>query len=325
MELCEVRIPTYKRPALLKRALESLIAQDYPYWQALVMDDSPEQEARLVVAALKDDRIHYAPNPKNLGCAGNINRAFTSQSLMKGCYACVLEDDNWLLPHFLSENITSLNTNRVNLLLRNQEIWLQAQEVATPTEKTTKGNWFIARTYTPLELHAHLFFMEGISNGGLFWQTSLKSNLQVSSQVKDSGLQEYCRTLQICEPLHFEPIPLCAWSEMSSNQSLRNALRNRIFGRGVQSLKQKLLVHYGTSIVLEASKIADLTYQQKIFESSLLDALFTRYPFRQLNIKQQIHQYLKSYAKSIIVQDPLAAYMNTLNLASLLPNNPEFA
>jgi glycosyltransferase involved in cell wall biosynthesis len=139
MALCEVRIPTYQRPQLLKRALTSLVDQTYSNWVAIVMDDSPQQEAQAVVESIADERIHYAPNATQLGCAGNINRAFATRSLVGGHYACILEDDNWLLPTFLAENIAALNIHGVDLLLRNQAIWQQGVE-ATPTGRTTRGD-----------------------------------------------------------------------------------------------------------------------------------------------------------------------------------------
>ncbi|MBD1849829.1 glycosyltransferase [Leptolyngbya sp. ST-U4] len=308
MGLCEVRIPTYKRPQLLKRALTSLINQTHSNWIALVMDDSPAQEAKAVVTELEDERIQYTPNPTNLGCAGNLNRAFTSKALMDGVYACILEDDNWLMPNFIAENIASLETHGVDMMLRNQEIWLQERDTATPTDRTTRGDCFTDRVYAPIELQAHLFYFEGISNGGLFWRTSLQSNLQVSDDVSDAGLQEYCRTLQIQDKLYFAPQSLCYWSEMPSSLSLRNALGNRIFGRGVQSIKQSLIAKYGKMIVLEAAEIAVQLNKQVEFETSLLDSLFTHYPFQQLNILQCARQYLKSYMKFKLVSDPLCGY-----------------
>ena len=316
MEICEIRIPTYKRPSLLQRAIESLITQTHTYWRAVIMDDSPEEEGKIVVEKFKDNRLQYAPNPHNLGCSGNINQAFSSKSLLGGEYACVLEDDNWLLPTFLSENINSLRTHDINLLLRNQKIWLQDQDIATPTDKTTRGYWFTARNYNPLELHAYLFFMEGISNGGLFWRTRSLSNLQVSSKVTDSGLQEYCRTLQICEPVRFEPYPLCCWSKMTSEQSLRNPIADRIFSRGTQSIRRKLLSNYGESIVLEASRIAEFTHQYEALEHSLLDALFVSYKFKELKVNRQVQKYIKSCLKLLSTQNPLANYIDNLTLNS---------
>lgn len=37
--LCEIRVQTYRRPELLRRALGSLIDQTHRNWVAVVMDD----------------------------------------------------------------------------------------------------------------------------------------------------------------------------------------------------------------------------------------------------------------------------------------------
>lgn len=308
MPLCEVRIPTYKRPQLLRRALQSLIDQDYQQWIAMVMDDSPDQEGQLIVEELGDDRIRYCPNSVNLGCAKNINQAFQSTAIAGGDYAFILEDDNWLMPQFISENIKLIEHYNINIVLRNQQIWTQQEDVAFPTSKTTKGLWFTSQIYTPIELYSYLFFCEGISNGGLFWRTSLKSNLQVNESVRDAGLQEYCRTAQIIEPLFFAAEPLCYWSEMPDYLSLRNSVTNRRFGRGVQSLKRKLLNSYGLVLVQQASHLANLLGKEKDFELSLLDSLFVHYQFKNLDFLQQVYQWAKSYIKYKFIVDPLGSY-----------------
>lgn len=308
MELCEIRIPTYKRPHLLKRALQSLTAQTYCYWKALVMDDSPSQEAKPLVTSFNDERIIYSPNPKNLGSAANLDRAFKSHSLIDGTYACVLEDDNWLKPNYLSENISSLKKQGVEILLRNQEIWIQTENFSTPTTKTTGGNWFTSKIYTPIQLHAFIFFFQGISNGGLFWKTSIKSNLQVGSSVGDAGLQEYCRSLQIQENLYFDSNPLCYWSEMPSTLSLRNPISNRIFGRGLQSIKMNLIKKYGVEILKESENIAYSCNKLDEFESALIDALYVNYHFKHTNKIKFFRSYFKSFFKNRLLKDPLQKY-----------------
>ena len=49
--LCEVRVPTFRRPTLLKRALLSLIDQTYSNWRCIVFDDCQEKSAKLSAAA----------------------------------------------------------------------------------------------------------------------------------------------------------------------------------------------------------------------------------------------------------------------------------
>ncbi|MEO1390545.1 MAG: glycosyltransferase family 2 protein [Cyanobacteria bacterium J06634_6] len=309
MELCEVRIPTYKRPHLLKRAIKSLIAQDYLHWQAIVMDDSPAQEAKSVVASFADSRLLYRPNPQNLGSAGNIDQGFATHSLVGGRYACVLEDDNWLHPTYLSQNIDSLNNHGVKLLLRNQDVWLQTESQSQPTGRTTRGDWFTTKIYRPLELHAHLFFCEGVSNGGLFWHTAMKTRLRVGPAVKDAGLQEYCRALQVENSFRFESEPLSCWAEMSSGLSLRNPADNRTFARGTQSIRQYLLARYGNDLLHEVKAIATALDKTVEFEASLADVLFTGQGLEKVRVLRHAKQYLKAYVRSRLTKNPLEDYL----------------
>lgn len=310
-ELVEVRVPTFKRPKLLERALESLIAQTHSHWRAIVMEDSLGQEAKPVVDSIADKRVLYSPNLQPLGGAGNLDRAFASQELAGGKYACVLEDDNWLLPTFLSENISSIKKANVPLLLRNQAVWAQTEGGFIPTDRTTRGCWMTERTYSPVELHAYLFFIEGISNGGLFWRTSLDTQLQVGPSVYDAGLQEYCRTYQVGECLHFEPLPLCCWSEMPAHLSHRGSASKRSFGRGTQSLRMRLLEKYGDEIIREAEQIASRLSRQSDFEMALIETQCTSYKFRQASAGVRWRRRLKSCLKMLLVRDPLAGYFST--------------
>src|SRR6266404_5450662 len=97
----EIRVPTYRRPALLKRALDSLLAQEERDWVAFVYDDSPDRESESAISKFNDRRIHYLSNSRMLGAAGNIDQAFRKQPLSDARFFAILEDDNLFLPHFL--------------------------------------------------------------------------------------------------------------------------------------------------------------------------------------------------------------------------------
>jgi hypothetical protein len=289
------------------------------------MDDSPENEGEGVVADLSDSRISYTNNKNRLGGAANLDRAFCSQSLIGGDWACVLEDDNWLMPSYLNENIRALELHQVGVLLRNQEVWFQTQQEVKPTGKTTRGTWFEERLYDPIELRAYLFFFEGISNGGLFWNTQIESDLQVGADVRDSGLQEYCRTLQIEEPLYFAAEPLCVWSDMPLDLISRAFAGSRAYSRGIQSLLQFLIRKYGREIIERADHLSSKLSRRAAFEVSLIDALHTDYRFQSVTKLQTVTRYLKSYAKSICVPDPLEDYLSKVELHSVLsPRSTEY-
>jgi glycosyltransferase involved in cell wall biosynthesis len=318
MSLCEVRVPTYKRPDLLKRALKSLIAQTYTNWKCLILDDSPNQEGRAVVEAFEDGRLIYQPHLKNLGRTKNLDFAFQSANYIGGQYAFVLEDDNYLLPTFIQENIQSLETHEVNIVLRNAEIRLQTDQASIPTGETNRGKWFSEGMYEPFEIYSRLFFCEGITNSGLFWCTDqIQSNLQVGDQVKDALHQELFRSLQINEPIYFEPDPLCIFTlfEVHDQLGKRPALAKRLdlirYRRGIQSIQAFLVKKYGGEIVSKAHDIALTTGSELVLENRLLEALYFTYRFEEIRGLKFVNTLFRHAVRTLLIPDPYARlYVN---------------
>jgi glycosyltransferase involved in cell wall biosynthesis len=311
MSLCEVRVPTYKRPDLLKRALNSLLEQTYNNWKCIVIDDSPEQEAKAVVASFGDHRMIYQPHPTNLGRTKNLDYAFLSSNYIGGLYAFVLEDDNYLFPTFIAENIQSLETHNVNIVLRNAEIRLQTDEASIPTGETNREKWYIQGIYTPFEIYARLFFCEGITNSGLFWRTDkIRSNLQVGSQVKDALHQELFRSLQIKERIYFEPTPLCVFTLFETHDHLekKSAIAKKIdlikYRRGSQSILIYLVNKYGWEIVKQAREIAIITNYEYMLENRLLESFYMNYPFKETNKFKAIYSLFRHFLRFLILPDP---------------------
>ncbi|WP_129633326.1 glycosyltransferase family 2 protein [Candidatus Oscillochloris fontis] len=92
-------IPTYRRPQLLRRAIQSVLAQTYPHFQIWVYDNASGDETADVVAemAARDPRIHYYCHPTNIGSMPNfqfgLNRVATP-------FFSFLSDDDLILPNF---------------------------------------------------------------------------------------------------------------------------------------------------------------------------------------------------------------------------------
>lgn len=96
-------IPTYNRPLLLARALQSVQSQEYPYInQIIITDDSETDETfHLVQAWQKEDtRIVYSKNKKyKRGLHGNKNNGL---DMVSGIFFGILDDDDELFPHAVS-------------------------------------------------------------------------------------------------------------------------------------------------------------------------------------------------------------------------------
>ena len=92
-------IPTYRRPALLRRAIRSVLSQTYSRLQVCVYDNASGDETATVVAELArdDPRVSYHCHPENIGMAANFTYGMEHVNTP---YFSVLSDDDYLLPTF---------------------------------------------------------------------------------------------------------------------------------------------------------------------------------------------------------------------------------
>jgi len=101
-----VAIPTYNRSKLLKEAIASVLAQDYPDFRVMVVDNASPDDTEAVVRSFADRRVTYIRNERNIGCMPNWNRAI---ELNSSPYFCLFSDDDVMLAGFLRESAMILD------------------------------------------------------------------------------------------------------------------------------------------------------------------------------------------------------------------------
>ncbi len=114
-ELVSCVVPTYNRAQLLKDAIESTIAQTYPNWELIVVDDkSADNTAEVVKAyAAKDPRIKYFLNPeKGVSSARNYGI-----QMSQGQYVAFLDDDDISLPHRFESQLKAMKKSGSGFLV----------------------------------------------------------------------------------------------------------------------------------------------------------------------------------------------------------------
>lgn len=241
----EVRIPTYNRPDLLRRALESLQGQTYPHWVASVYDDASAGEE--IVRSIGDKRIRYAQNPRRLGACVQMDRCFSPAAMSGGDYAVILEDDNFWLPEFLASVAQHLAKKHWSLIQANQRIW-SAERGFHPATETTRGAWYSAGIIDQVHLMAATLFMQGLSTGGLIWKLDGSCDLRTHI-VHDFGLQEVSRSFLVRSPFLFADEAFAVFNLMPKTESARANDSNRKFGRGMQSIRRFIFSRYGREVV----------------------------------------------------------------------------
>lgn len=103
-------IPTYRRPRLLLRAIDSVLSQTHKSILVKVFDNDSGDETEAVVRSCmeRDDRVVYHKNESNIGPVKNIIQGVNSVTTD---YYSILNDDDFLLPHFYEKALCALNAN----------------------------------------------------------------------------------------------------------------------------------------------------------------------------------------------------------------------
>ena len=89
---------TFKRKDYLKSTLESVRAQTFSNFEAIISDNDPEQSGRSVVEGMNDSRFKYFPNEENLGMKKSFNKSLERSS---GEYIVMIADDDPVYPDML--------------------------------------------------------------------------------------------------------------------------------------------------------------------------------------------------------------------------------
>jgi glycosyltransferase involved in cell wall biosynthesis/MoaA/NifB/PqqE/SkfB family radical SAM enzyme len=103
--LVSVIVPTANRPGFLKDALASLVAQDYPNWETIVVNDGGRSVEALAVAADPVGRVRVIELRGRCGPAIARN---TALRVARGEIICYLDDDDLFLPNHLSTVVRAL-------------------------------------------------------------------------------------------------------------------------------------------------------------------------------------------------------------------------
>jgi glycosyltransferase involved in cell wall biosynthesis len=176
---------TYNRASTLPRAIDSVLAQDYPDWELIVVDDGSTDDTAAVLAAYSDPRIRVLCHQHNRGLMAAKN---TGLDDIRGEWFTFLDSDDAIVPGALSAlmavvardpTITAITCNCVSSETGqftgrglSEDRYL---DFATMIQRCKGEYWGITRT----ELLGDLRLNETVPSGAfarLWWPISEKAN-----------------------------------------------------------------------------------------------------------------------------------------------------
>lgn len=114
--MISIAMTTYNGEKYLREQLDSILNQTFSDFELIICDDCSKDATVKILEeySLKDKRVRYFVNEKNLGFKKNFEKAI---SLCSGEYVAFSDQDDIWLPEKLEESITHIGNN--NLLCSN--------------------------------------------------------------------------------------------------------------------------------------------------------------------------------------------------------------
>jgi glycosyltransferase involved in cell wall biosynthesis len=111
MPLVSVGLPTYNRAQMLERAVRSILAQTHTALEVVISDNASSDDTPAVARARAagDPRIRYLRADRNRGPVANFNAVIGE---LRGDYAMLLADDDWVDADYIERCLTALRDRR---------------------------------------------------------------------------------------------------------------------------------------------------------------------------------------------------------------------
>ncbi|MDA8402847.1 MAG: glycosyltransferase [Desulfobacteraceae bacterium] len=136
--LVSVIIPSFNRAWCLKKTVDSVLAQDYPNFEIIAVDDGSTDGTDDLLKAYGSavTVIHQ----ENRGVSAARNRGVAAAS---GALIAFLDSDDYWYPQKLSAQVNFFLANPEALICQTEEIWIRDGKRANPKEKHRKRSGMI--------------------------------------------------------------------------------------------------------------------------------------------------------------------------------------
>ena len=210
-----VIMPTYNQCAFIRRAIQSLVQQTHNNWELIIINDGSTDETEgFIQDFLRDNRIHYIHNQKNLGMGHALNQGI---SIAKYDYIAYLPSDDFFFPNHLESLAKKLNRKNVILAYSgvqyetddtmNRNLSTQTKQirnghclqlVQTAHKKTKDLKWTERKDFITEDLY--LMFWHKLAKEGFFvptntiscfWTSHPHQRHRLLSEKYGGGLNKY--------------------------------------------------------------------------------------------------------------------------------------
>lgn len=126
-----IMMPVHNASAYLREALDSVLAQTYPHWELVCVDDASRDDSPQILAdyAARDARIKTFRQSGHAGIVAARNRAIDEAS-PESTYLAILDADDVALPDRIAAQVEYLEAHRDHALVGGHTLIIDEQSRA---------------------------------------------------------------------------------------------------------------------------------------------------------------------------------------------------
>lgn len=128
-----VIIPTFNRSSMVLRALQSVLEQDYPNFEIIVIDDGSSDDTRSRIPG--DGRIKLLVHASNRGVSAARN---TGIRYCSGRFIAFLDSDDYWLPAKLARQMAFFGAHPSAVACQTEEKWIRRGKKVSPQKRHKK-------------------------------------------------------------------------------------------------------------------------------------------------------------------------------------------
>lgn len=183
-------IPTYNRAHLIKRTLESVLAQTFADYEVLVIDDGGRDNTEEVVKSLKSDKVFYFRKENGeRGAARNFG-----WEKAKGVYVTFLDSDDVVYANHLDE------ANRFFTHKPEAACYAQAYEIRTAEKGELLVKAYQSKTST---INKDIIQGNFLSCFGVFVKKEVLRDVRFEEERRFAGTEDWLLWLQLAARFQF--------------------------------------------------------------------------------------------------------------------------
>lgn len=170
--LVSIITPMYNGAKYVGQTIESVLAQTYPNWEMIIVDDGSKDNSAEIVKqySKKDNRVRLIQQ-KNAGSAAARNNALRNA---KGRYICFLDSDDLLEPVFFEKQLKFLKEKNAALVFASyRRIDENGNEKLQPFIVPERATYYSLLKTCPISCLTSIYDKEVV--GEQFFREELKS------------------------------------------------------------------------------------------------------------------------------------------------------